>query len=369
MVHSAYRQRGGEDVSFEAEAQLLQQRGNEVTTLIVRSADMAARPVASQAVALLKGDPAWRNDFLRRVRTWNPDVIYLNNWFPWLTALLPDMAHAAPLLTCVRNYRLWCINGLYYRDGQQCRECTQRSSWRGVRHSCFESFTNSMVATAVVTRARSHLLAQSRGHFLTNSRFMSTEMIDAGVDPCRVHEKSNVVFPKPPLGPGGDVALFVGRLEPEKGVEDFIAACAQTGVRPVVVGTGPLQGMGRATYHGELSHSQTLSLMGTSRVTVVPSRWAETFGRVAAESLGTGTPVIVSDRGALPEIGDQRCRQVFVAGNVSDLAACLARAFEDAYWAGPARVAAHLAFERAYSGAAVGAQLENALRATIAAAS
>ena len=38
-----------------------------------------------------------------------------------------------------------------------------------------------------------------------------------------------------------------------------------------------------------------------SRIVLVPSLWRETFGRVAAEALANGLPVLASDRGALPE--------------------------------------------------------------------
>lgn len=42
-----------------------------------------------------------------------------------------------------------------------------------------------------------------------------------------------------------------------------------------------------------------------SRIVLVPSLWRETFGRVAAEALANGLPVLASDRGALPEtLGD-----------------------------------------------------------------
>ena len=42
-----------------------------------------------------------------------------------------------------------------------------------------------------------------------------------------------------------------------------------------------------------------------SRAVLVPSLWRETFGRVAAEAMANGIPVLASDRGALPEtLGD-----------------------------------------------------------------
>jgi glycosyltransferase involved in cell wall biosynthesis len=39
-----------------------------------------------------------------------------------------------------------------------------------------------------------------------------------------------------------------------------------------------------------------------AKVVVVPSRWNEAFGRSAAEPMVSGIPVVVSDRGGLPEV-------------------------------------------------------------------
>ena len=43
-------------------------------------------------------------------------------------------------------------------------------------------------------------------------------------------------------------------------------------------------------------------LYSYARITLFPSLYAETFGRVAAESLNAGVPVVASDRGAIPEV-------------------------------------------------------------------
>lgn len=41
---------------------------------------------------------------------------------------------------------------------------------------------------------------------------------------------------------------------------------------------------------------------GVSRAVLMPSLMRETFGRVAAEAMSNGLPVLASDRGPLPEI-------------------------------------------------------------------
>lgn len=43
-------------------------------------------------------------------------------------------------------------------------------------------------------------------------------------------------------------------------------------------------------------------MMQTAKCVVLPSEWYETFGLTVIEAMSVGTPVVVSDLGALPEI-------------------------------------------------------------------
>ena len=47
--------------------------------------------------------------------------------------------------------------------------------------------------------------------------------------------------------------------------------------------------------------------------------YEETFGLVTLESLACGTPVIVYDRTAVPEIVDESCGEIVSAGNIDEL--------------------------------------------------
>jgi len=57
-------------------------------------------------------------------------------------------------------------------------------------------------------------------------------------------------------------------------------------------------------FTGFVPHDQTPYYYGVADITVVPSIWHEPFGKVVIESMATGTPVIASRRGAIPEIID-----------------------------------------------------------------
>ncbi len=56
------------------------------------------------------------------------------------------------------------------------------------------------------------------------------------------------------------------------------------------------------TLAGFTSHEDVIEILRDSAASVVPSQWAEPFGRVAIESMSVGTPVIYATSGALADI-------------------------------------------------------------------
>ena len=133
-------------------------------------------------------------------------------------------------------------------------------------------------------------------------------------------ERVTVVRPgfwRPPPPPDGALArldlparylLYVGALEPRKGVDVLAEAFADARARGleaelVVAGDGPLaeslRGPGVALT-GRVSDTELAALYGAARATVLPS-WLEGFGFTPLESLAAGTPVVVSDLPSLRE--------------------------------------------------------------------
>lgn len=109
----------------------------------------------------------------------------------------------------------------------------------------------------------------------------------------------------------GFKVLFVGRLVPEKGVNELLAAAQRWSekIGLVIIGTGTLENkverlakkMVNLTYLGKVSQEKLPLFYSAADLTVVPSVHEEGFGRVILESLACGTPVLASNRGAIPE--------------------------------------------------------------------
>jgi glycosyltransferase involved in cell wall biosynthesis len=106
--------------------------------------------------------------------------------------------------------------------------------------------------------------------------------------------------------------LWVGRLSPEKGVDRLIEIASdyfkESGKPIRVVGGGPLRmdlkhGIrdGSIKYLGELSHSQTLNEIASSKV-VINTSYIEGVSLVAMESLASEVYVISFDIGGMSEL-------------------------------------------------------------------
>jgi glycosyltransferase involved in cell wall biosynthesis len=123
-------------------------------------------------------------------------------------------------------------------------------------------------------------------------------------------------FTTVPQGPGGEDLVFVGRVSRDKGVADVIDVARRSG-RRLRVAAKVLDPRERETFEtivvpaidegivdfiGEVDEPERDRLVGASLATIMLSHWPEPFGLVAIESLATGTPVIASRNGALPEI-------------------------------------------------------------------
>lgn len=93
--------------------------------------------------------------------------------------------------------------------------------------------------------------------------------------------------------------LFIGRVEAEKGIEELLAAAAAARVPLRVIGDGPLRESLAARhpevgFAGWMERPQIAREIAGARALVMPSRYPEPFGLVAAEAALSGLPVLLS---------------------------------------------------------------------------
>jgi UDP-glucose:tetrahydrobiopterin glucosyltransferase len=141
-----------------------------------------------------------------------------------------------------------------------------------------------------------------------------------------------------PFQPAPEERLcWLGRIAPEKGVEDALAVAARTGIPLDVLGlienadywehACRLHPDAPVTYHGFLDTPGLAAVLRRSRALLVTPKWTEAFGNVVMEALACGVPVIAYGRGGPAElIEDGRTGCLVPPDSIDDLVEAVARA-------------------------------------------
>ncbi|WP_022687744.1 glycosyltransferase family 4 protein [Sphingomonas phyllosphaerae] len=113
---------------------------------------------------------------------------------------------------------------------------------------------------------------------------------------------------------GSDDLLFFGRLHPDKGAAEAIAAARAAGRALDLYGIVQDQGYhdravapeldARIRYHGAVGGEARIAALGGARALLHLINFDEPFGLSVIEALACGTPVIAARRGSMPELID-----------------------------------------------------------------
>ena len=129
---------------------------------------------------------------------------------------------------------------------------------------------------------------------------------------------------------GGDHFIWVGRVDPCKGIENVIKVAEKTGIKLLLA--GQIQEMRKdyfektikphlskkIKYIGELTTEELSNFYGSAKACLYPIEWEEPFGLIMAESMACGTPVIVFDRGSAREVVEDG-KTGFVVKNIDEM--------------------------------------------------
>lgn len=277
-----------------ADSRVVSHRIDTLTARLVRY-ERAERPFPPPLP-----DPIARRQLVALVRRLRPDVVHVHSA---LGRSLPT--YAAPTVETFHDFANACQLGTLWRtDGQVCD-----GPAIGRCISC-GSQTYGAGKSAVMTVAT----ALGRRFAKSDAVLALSEYLKRAMTPY-THREIEVIpgFHRPPDQmvdpeglPDGPFALFAGDPRMHKGIEVLLDAW-----RHPCLSRLPLVIAASRPYIGSLPEGvRCLSLnpeemrgaWHRAMLAVVPSLWAEPFGLVAIEAMASGTPVVASRSGALPEI-------------------------------------------------------------------
>jgi len=293
-------------------AGLLSRHGHTVRVL-ERHSDEATRGQAARALVAGGADP---DEVDAAVSEFQPDVVHAHNLHPlfgW-RALAAARARGVRTVLHLHNFRLFCAIAVAYRDGAPCHRCRGTNTWPGLRLRCRGSLSEAAVYALGLHRQQPRLF-QHTDRFVVLSEGHGAQLKELGLPDERTVTLPNFI-PQDDVAAtsparAGRYALVSGRLVPEKGFDTAIAAARNARVPLVVAGEGPdeprlrrLAGDYDARFCGQLTPEELAEARRSAAVVLVPSRCEEACPYSVLDALAAGIPLLVSDRGGLPEMVD-----------------------------------------------------------------
>ncbi len=283
----------------EDQIQLLRDAGHDVR-LVARSTDeetiVAGYPVRS-AIRVATG---WGSSPLDELHEFEPDIVHVHNLFPnFGTSWIGQWD--GPVVVSLHNYRPFCSNGLFYRDGGICFECVERGDNAAIRHGCYRDSRVATVPVAIGRRVdRRNVLAAASTVVTTSegAHEVVAPLLGPAITPTLI----------PNFGPGEAEAplqasersgwLAMGRFSPEKGFVELIEEWPDQ-EHLTVIGNGELRESvfraatnKRVAVEGSVSIEELRTRIPDFRGLIFPSRWPEVAPQVVVEAMRVGLPVI-----------------------------------------------------------------------------
>lgn len=291
---------------------------------------------------LLQTANPWALVRLRRVLAeFSPDVVHVRMFLTQLSPLILLVLRRVPSLYHVVWYRPVCPLGTKTLPDH--RPCEVTAGYACYRNRCLplHDWLPLMLQRRLWRRWR-----DAFDLIVANSEAVRRSLLADGIKPVEValngvpvESARRFLAPRP-------FAVFAGRLVAEKGADVLLRAFALVvaqipKAKLLLVGDGPELGRlkdlnaelklnSAVSMPGFVPHAEVERLCGGAWVQVVPSRWAEPFGKAAAEAMMRETAVIASDSGGLAEIVQHERTGILIPpGDPFALAEAMLRLFRD----------------------------------------
>lgn len=313
VIHTKYLQKGGEDVVFENESELL--AGAVVVEKMLFQNRKGIRGLIQFLVSILNVTAAVR--ILRRARKMKADIVHFHNWHfaigPFAILLLKWFR--IPTVLTIHNYRLLCPSStLFYGNSLHPENAKKSFAWSAIFQRSYKGSFFLSFWIALIVWVHHHL-----GTWRVVSRyvFLSPFMKDLFADSyLNLNEKQLCVKPNSVSDPGfidsprSDDFLFAGRLTSEKGIIPLLECWKDLPYKLRIFGSGPFRNAVKnyaerypnITFHGQTDKDGIVDEMRKCSILLFPSVWYEPFGMTIIEAFACGMPVIAFEIGGISSL-------------------------------------------------------------------
>lgn len=355
-INSSSSIKGGADRFFFELNKLLTEKNNQVVTFTTYSDASDATSSGQKAYytkeyiarggALIKIKnfirifyaPSIVKDLKKVIKKEKPEIAHIHNIYHRIPYTIVRLLkkNNIKIVWWLHDYKWICPNHQLYTGGHLCTLCIDGKYARAVNLRCQKnSHFDSIIVTLFSYFIRfmrysscvDMFVAPSEFSFSTQKKQLPNSTFLHHFNYCNSNaENQNESNNNEPF------ALYVGRIEQNKGIEILVNAFSHMKVQLKIVGDGNYSDQIKAYCNEQKIHNIVFEGFKTTEelstyyqnalFTIVPSQWYEVFGLTILESFSFGKPVLGSNIGAIPEIiEDKKSGLLFEPFDIGDLIA------------------------------------------------
>jgi glycosyltransferase involved in cell wall biosynthesis len=250
-----------------------------------------------------------------------PDIIYILHFQNKLSCSIIDAAHemGVPVVQRISDFSHICPNVIFYRKEKGiCEDCIEKNLMQAVKHKCVsDSYIASSIKTFSLAIMNILKIKDKIDAFVFPSTFTKQKYINSGFKSDKLYhiptfyntnlsEKNSIIR-------YDNFALFIGRIDEDKGVRTLIEAFINTNHKLIMIGSSSSEfgnqmkeylkdKQHNIQFLGNLPFDQVKVYIQNCAFTICPSIWYENFPNTILESFAHKKAVIASNIGSLREL-------------------------------------------------------------------
>jgi len=280
----------------------------------------------------------------------NPDLIYVLHYQNKISASIFDAAqkNRIPVIHRISDFGQICSNALFYRPIQKdiCERCLTGSKLNAVTNKCvYNSYVYSSIKAASLKFQEIVGITKKVKAFVVPSLFTLEKLQAYGFPKQKlIHIPSffnfesiskNIEISYEPF------ALYIGRIEPEKGLLTLVKSFENTDFKLKIIGFSSsgfeeeLKDYLKDKNHqieflGRKEFNEIQAYLSKCLFTVVPSEWYDNFPNTILESFAFKKCVVATKTGSLKElVSDNETGLLFKIKDPQDLRSKITYLFND----------------------------------------
>lgn len=260
-----------------------------------------------------------KKKFNKLIADVKPDLVYIMQYHNKISPSIIYAArkHGVPVIHRISDFQYMCPNALFYNDIKGvCEDCLQGKRWSCVKYRCVHNSKalSGIKMLAKMLHDKMHVTKKIDA-FVVPSTFTLGKLKEYGIPQEKLNHIPTFFNEKEPVKEVSyePFALYVGRIEKQKGLMTLIKAFAGTDRNLKVIGfsnDGYIDELKQyladkkhnIEFLGRLDFDDIKPYLETCRFTVVPSEWYDNFPNSILESFAFRKCVVATDFGSLPEL-------------------------------------------------------------------